>query len=632
MCSFTVYQKVYADIKRTGTIAGYNVFVRNIAGTTGSYKVTALDWGHPVDIIGETTVSGDIWYNVECTVDGVKYTGWTIGKYIEVHVQDNSDYAKSLRAAGFPESYLPSLLALHEKYPDWTFEAVKTGLDWNYVIEKESRLGWNMVQNSQNDSRKSVAAGAYNWYTNQWTILDGSSWVAASSEYIAYCMDPRNFLDEESIFQFERLSYSQNYSKAGVEAVLNNTFMSKAVTDTDGSTLNYADAFMEIGQAVGVSPYHLAGRVKQEQGLTGSSSMISGTYKGYQGYFNYFNFGAYGVTTDKVVQNGLAYAKAKGWNTRYKSLLGGATLLAESYIAKGQDTLYFQKFNVVNKDALFSHQYMANVSAAITEGRSTAKGYTDKQQKFVFRIPVYENMPESKVTFTDNGNPNNYLKTLAIDGFSLTPAFKGSTTNYSLVVDSSVNKVKISASPVVSTSSVSGTGEYTLAEGTNTISVVCKAQNGKERTYTIKIAKEKSPNAQVGLSSDKYTIGDRILGVSSETASADFLAAFAVSNCQLKLLDAQGNEHTGTVATGNKLAVYQNGNLVHTYDVVVKGDINGDGKVGMVDLVRINQYILGIKNLEGIQAWAADVNQSQGTVTMADLVLVNRCILGLVEL
>lgn len=627
--SFSVFQKTYADTNKTGTIIGYNVFVRNAAGTTGTYKIIALDKGHIVNIVGETTVDGSVWYQVTCTVDGVEYSGWTISKYIQIYSQEESEYADDLRKAGFPEDYIPDLAVLHEKYPDWTFEVVNTGLDWNEAVEKESRLGWNMVPKSFDDSRKSVSAGAYDWAANTWTVLDGSSWVAASSGYIAYCMDPRNFLDEESIFQFEKLSYSQNYTKAGVEAVLKDSFMCKAVKDSDGTTLNYADAFMEIGKSIGVSPYHLAGRVKQEQGLTGSSSMISGTYQGYEGYYNYFNFGAYGVTTDKVVQSGLAYAKVKGWDTRYKSLAGGASLLGGSYISKGQDTLYFQKFNVVNKDSLFSHQYMANVTAAITEGQSTAKGYGDKNQKFVFRIPIYENMPKNKVTFTDTGNPNNYLKTLTVNGFSLTPVFKGSTTSYSLVVDSSVENITVSASAVASTSKVTGTGTYSLKEGNNTITVECKAQNGGKRSYTLTVAKERTGSGEWKMTSDQYPVGEYITGVSQQTDSIEFLKGFSVNNCSVKLLSAQGTEYIGVVCTGNKLAVYQNNTLVKSYTIIVKGDVNGDGKVGMGDLVKVNRHILKLNTLEGIQALAADVNDSQGTVTMGDLVKINRCILGL---
>ena len=65
----------------------------------------------------------------------------------------------SLKSAGFPDSYCNSLLALHQKYPDWQFVPVQTGLDWNTVIANESVVGRNLVQSSSNDARKSTETG-----------------------------------------------------------------------------------------------------------------------------------------------------------------------------------------------------------------------------------------------------------------------------------------------------------------------------------------------------------------------------------------------------------------------------------------------------------------------------------------
>ena len=121
-------------------------------------------------------------------------------------------------------------------------------------------------------------------------------------------------------------------------------------------------------------------------------------------------------------------------------------------------------------------------------------------------------------------------------------------------------------------------------------------------------------------------------GVSQQTSSADFLKAFTVTNGAVKILNSQGAEYTGTVCTGNKLAVYQNNTLVKTYDIIVTGDVNGDGKVGMADLVKVNRHLLNISGLTGLEAVAADVNQSGGTISMADLVMINRCILKMIEL
>ena len=141
------------------------------------------------------------------------------------------------------------------------------------------------------------------------TDLRGS---VLNADYIAYYLDPRNFLNETDIFQFESLSFSKVQTRQGVSSILKGTFMENMVEDSDGSALDYAQAFMDIGEETGVSPYHLASRVRQEQGLKGTSSLISGTYSGYKGYYNYFNVGAAGITSTLVIKNGLAYAKKSG--------------------------------------------------------------------------------------------------------------------------------------------------------------------------------------------------------------------------------------------------------------------------------------------------------------------------------
>lgn len=543
----------------------------------------------------------------------------------------DSEFMIQMKAAGFPDSYIDSLVLLHKSYPQWQFEAVNTNLDWNAVIENESKNGVNLVPKSGDDSTKSTTSGAYDWTKNTWTIYDGSSWVAANSDYIAYYMDPRNFLNETDIFQFESLSYSDSHTRAGVESILNGTFMEESVEDADGTTLNYADAFIEIGQATGVSPYHLASRVRQEQGLKGTSSLISGTYKNYEGYYNYFNVGATGVSSTLVIQNGLAYAKKAGWDTRYKSLLGGSQLLAKNYIAVGQDTLYFQKFNVVNSKNLYGHQYMTNLTAAYTEGRKLGQGYSDKQQAFVFRIPVYNSMPDSAVTFTKTGNPNNYLKSLTVSGQSLTPTFRGAATKYSLVVENSVETVTVTAAAVASTSTVTGTGVKKLSVGTNSIKVKCKSQSGVTKTYTITIVRQEGEEAGKVPTSTSYQVGEKyITGIQPGTKAATFLKGMSAPNATMKLVTADGKTNTGKVATGNVLELYdKNNKKLSSYTIVVYGDTNGDGAVDVLDMIKTNRHILGLGTMSGCYEEAGNANRQNDGVNVLDLIYINRHILGI---
>ncbi len=620
-----------AVVIATGTINGVDVYVRNAPGTSGTYKLVGLDRGHMVDVIGQTDVSGVTWYKVNCTKNGTNYTGWTHGKYIDlvyVNVETDEAFEQSLRNAGFPESYIPNLVALHAKYPNWTFVPVHTGLDWNAVINAESKAAVNMVQTSADDAKKSLLSSEYNWNTNKWTIRDGSGWVTANKDYIAYCMDPRNYLTETSIFQFESLSYSSLHNQSGVDAVLKGTFMANDATEPDGSVLNYASAFMSIGQTTGVSPYHLASRVVQEQGA-GTSPLISGKYKGYEGYFNYFNVNAFGSPESVLYANGLGHAKNVGWNTRYASLLGGAQLLANNYIAKGQDTVYFQKFNVVYTDKLYSHQYMANVTAAITEGQKIAKAYTDKAQSFVFEIPVYSNMPAEAVKFTASGNPNNYLKELNASGLSLTPSFTSANTEYTMIVDSGVDSIALTAAPVASTSTVKGGGTYSLYPGENYFKINCTSQSGSTRTYNLTVVRSIEETIDYDLTSDTYTIGTYITGVTPGTQASDFLSKLASTTGELKVLNADGTENTGKIATGNKVAIYVDGKIVATPSIVIYGDVNGDGAIDIVDVMISNRYTLGLHKLSGAYLAAGDVDHKNDGISIVDVMMMNRHTLGL---
>lgn len=581
--------------------------------------------------ITDSKNDGDLWYRVKCDIGGETVYGWVESKYVSKDavpdIPTDEDYEDGLISQGFPASYAKLLAILHEQYPNWVFVPVKTGLDWKSVIAEESKAGRNLIHKSANDAKKSVASSEYNYYKDTWTIRDSSGWVTAHPDYIAYCMDPRNFLNAENIFMFESLSYSSAHNAAGVQAIINNTFMTKDVVDTDGKTLNYAKTFLEIGKTVGVSPYHLASRVRQEQGANGTSPLISGKYSGYVGVFNYFNYGAHGTPDSVLYANGLTYARNQGWTSRYLSLLGGSKLLAKNYINVGQDTLYFQKFNVVYKDKLYTHQYMTNVEAAISEGKTVASAYADKSQAFVFEIPVYSNMPEAPVQFTASGNRNNYLSSLKVGGLALTPSFNGASTEYSIIVDSAVKSVKVSASPVVSKSKVSGTGTYNLSVGNNKIEVTCTSQSGEKKVYTITVVRSGMSDANYTLASDAYVIGKYITGVEQRTSVETFMAGFTCEDGTLKLLDASGNEKTGVVGTGDRLAVYVDGVLANYIEVVIYGDVSGDGSVTIADLVRLNRHTLNINKLSGSALVAADVNKN-GSVNIQDLVMVNRCILG----
>lgn len=89
-----------------------------------------------------------------------------------------------------------------------------------------------------------------------------------------------------------------------------------------------------------------------------------------------------------------------------KALTGGAQYISQNYILKGQDTLYLQKFDVdASYNGLYSHQYQQNITAPMTEGGKIRTAYSQTnalENPFVFKIPVYNNMPATACPSPDD--------------------------------------------------------------------------------------------------------------------------------------------------------------------------------------------------------------------------------------
>ena len=329
----------------------------------------------------------------------------------------------------FPSSYRPYLEEILKKHPNWKFTPLYTNLDWNYVIDQENVFGKNLVPLNYSDSWKNTTPGQYN-------VEVDAGWVDSSRQAVEYCMDPRNFLNEVRLFQFEELSYDASSNQLnGVEKILYGTeFYDRLVSylDSNGNTIHtsakYSDLILKAGQTSYVSPYHLASRIKQEVGPFLSHKSISGDVDGYKGLYNFYNIGATSSAEPMgAIKNGLQYAKdGKGastetknkylipWNTKEKSITGGGIFIGSSYINVGQNTIYLQKFHVVggNNGSLFWHQYMTNVLAPYSESKSIYNGYQktgilDTTMSFI--IPIYENMPEIPVQ-SPSVNKSDYVQ------------------------------------------------------------------------------------------------------------------------------------------------------------------------------------------------------------------------------
>ena len=545
--------------------------------------------GTKVDLISKDGGSGhgckNPWYKVKYD-EKVGYICSSDQVVIDVADVDlNGDFEKEMLSKGFTESYLPYLKALHEKHSNWNFKAVKTNIDFDTAVTNENYGEISLVDGTD----ESLRSKEWPYYQNGVYQEIEPGWYVASRDTVSYYLDPRNFLSEEYIFMFEDIKYNASiHTEDAVRGVTKGTFL---------NTNEYLDILMKTARTYNISPVYIASRIRQEKGSSDSISTTGeaftyevdnnclnnlgytsnpnswnalnscGSGRVYSGIYNYFNIGAYGSYKSPQIR-GLIWANGgfdasvttynRPWNSKEKAIMGGVNYIVGAYVNNGQNTLYYQKFNVA-PDAVYptyTHQYMTNIRAASSEAYSTYKSYRDNDllgNSYEFLIPVYNNMPnDNEVILPDD-------------------------------------------------------------------------EDKEEEIVT-------TPNIDVntGVVGAGFKIdGDVISNISFNTNVDVINSKLSSVNANLKVtsyLDRYGNKASGNVGTGDTLVI-TNGSTTKSYKVVIYGDNNGDGKVSILDLLRVQKDILGSSSLSTYDKKASDTNRD-GKIDVVDLLRVQKQLLG----
>ena len=560
------------------------------------------------------------WSKIRFSYWGYVYEGFVYTYYLGGIKTYNLDqnYANTLRSKGFPESYIEKLCKLHAVHPNWNFEVIGNLDSLDTAVTEERRpINKSLISTSDTNMLSNEPAA----YSNGYYVQFEPGWYAASESAVRYYLDPRNFLDDNSIFMFEQLSFNDSITESVIQSMLNGTFMAGEFS-YNGQTYTYARALLEAGRTKNVNPVHLAARIIQEQGNGGSRTANMDGGDGYI-YHNYFNFGASGSTADEIYYGALNYAKSAGWNNPYSAILGAAEDISDGYISGGQDTIYLQKFNVNGTICRYGYQYMANIQAPYSESYKSFRSYSENgliNTAFTFKIPVFSDMGSGSDVSTISSNNN--LKSLSVSNTSLVPAFDSSITEYKAYVTSNVSKVKVQAEVADSKATVSGTGDINISSATTNVSVIVKAEDGGEKEYKISITRTEAgkdtPNeivSSVGLKYNSNNLTGFTVGKDISEYTKNIKNNFSTS--EVKIYNSENKEITsGLVATGQKIVIKNNGEEV-TYNVIVYGDTSGDGKITTIDYSKVKAHILGTKKLEGAYFQSADTSKD-GKISTID--------------
>ena len=213
-----------------------------------------------------------------------------------------TNYSSELRSKGFPESYISALNKLKQAHPNWNFEVLEVGEDFSYSVSQERKShSQQLIQNySGNNGKGYYCTCSKCSKSGTPKVMELPNWVSASQKCVEYYLDPRNFFDEQHIFQFESTLYNSDQTQSGVESILNGTWMHNAnitykdkkgtsVTyKKDSKTVKYSKAIMDAAKNSGLSAYYLASKIVQEVGgAKATAGGASGTNKTYPGIYNY---------------------------------------------------------------------------------------------------------------------------------------------------------------------------------------------------------------------------------------------------------------------------------------------------------------------------------------------------------
>ena len=544
----------YADVYR-GKITGTGVNLRSGPGTKySSIKTLSKN--------SEYTLTSDRLYSDEggCSKGWYQLyyegsaTGYVCASYVSVSTLVYNENATTscevnMQNAGFPSTYWPGLCKMQSDHPNWQFKSIQTGLDWSTAVNKESVCGESYISSSDPSNVDSTCHNPYS-----------KTWYPASASAVAYYMDPRNWLSDSYVFQFEYLKYeeglSSSYASAASDLIDHSAFYKYHYE----RGTNLGNVMNEVGKELNVSPVHIASRVLQELGAKDSLyNLYSGVYPGYENYYNFYNFGVSDscATSKGATTCGLSYAKEHNWYGLHEAIKGGASQIANNYIAKGQYTIYLQKFNVVPTESnkLYGHQYMTNINSPSEESKSSYKTYNNAgliNSPFVFYIPVYNNMDITNYN-TSNGAVDSNASTdpskLAVSTIVTSSGYHYSGGNISgIVANTSISELKGTIE------SIAGSGAVTVKNASG--NVVTDGSIGTGYKITIKNA---NTNETLTAVVKGDTSGDGVINA-------------------LDLLQVQKN----------LLGTY---NLDGVYDTA--GDTSGDGVINALDLLQVQRSILG---------------------------------------
>lgn len=126
---------------------------------------------------------------------------------------------------------------------------------------------------------------------------------------------------------------------------------------------------------------------------------------------------------------------------------------------------------------------------------------------------------------------------------------------------------------------------------------------------------------------------DYVIGIDPYTTVSTFINSFVNESDYLNVYDFNGNlvsDLNQYVGNGMVMKLEKNGEVLDTLRIIVRGDINGNGRVNWADSLSLDNYIVKLAKFDKYQTLAADITKD-GKVNGADQLSLDNYVKGFLK-
>ncbi|CAM4163482.1 SH3 domain-containing protein [Lederbergia lenta] len=372
--------------------------------STGAKKLKTYAQG---TVLNYQTFSSQ-WYQAKVYISGKPTTGYIHTSHVEGLLNTSNSlngaalksptnvYSRASKNANVLRGYPKGSFLIFKSFsPNW-YEAT--------VYINGKRTSGYIHRNDVSQER--IISTTTSYPTNFKTVVDiqmtkdpkadGAGNVLASRAQVEYYVNSSNFSKSSSdYFQFLVLSEP---------ARLNANEVNNKILNKHGILTGKAKSFIEAGEKFNINEAYLISHALLETG-NGSSTLASGVPVDSKGnvvdankaVYTVYNMYGIGAVDSNALKGGAKRAFDEGWFTPEDAIVGGAAFI-NSYIDRGQDTLYKMRWNPISPGF---PQYATDVAWAVKQTANISKIYNLLDNYvLIYDIPRYANQPAS------SGDPN----------------------------------------------------------------------------------------------------------------------------------------------------------------------------------------------------------------------------------